>query len=382
MRHEFVGKTNVVEVVPDIKKAERLLLEKFKSKQFIVEVSSNKYHSVCRDIDRRGWSVEFTVTQTGETNAPIAAARFYNPLHGEGRFRSCEDFTDASKGVCVSSNVTAIAVSQCGTETISFCDAYFTRLAFIDQRIRCRGVLEKIKDCGPFILRPVEGELRDDEYIVHANKYQNIYIHRCKGDVKTCRCNEDDGCWLRLDGKRVVVEGVLSEPVPGCSMVSNEFVSPDLFESKITIDGGSPSTNNVVPAEKESVPHFEYESPCREFKLTVYLADGSRYMIHYYSAVLWMAYIGPDRLAYVTRPFPLYPQLADKKKIEKVWTMLNGLEKHGFPSPNNSCRTSIKCRPKRYSQIKCVEIRDPKDALVKSVKDLFHFVYDQQNNKE
>ena len=97
MRHEFVGKTNVVEVVPDIKKAERLLLEKFKSKQFIVEVSSNKYHSVCRDIDRRGWSVEFTVTQTGETNAPIAAARFYNPLHGEGRIRSCEDFADASK---------------------------------------------------------------------------------------------------------------------------------------------------------------------------------------------------------------------------------------------------------------------------------------------
>ena len=97
MQHEFVGKTNVAEVVPDIKKAERLLLGKFKSKRFSVTVSSNKYHSVCRNIDRRGWSVEFSITQIGETNAPIAAARFYNPLHRDGRFRSCEDSSDASK---------------------------------------------------------------------------------------------------------------------------------------------------------------------------------------------------------------------------------------------------------------------------------------------
>ena len=284
-------------------------------------------------------------------------------------------------GFCTSSDVTASTESQYGTETISFCDAYFTSLAFIDQRIQCRGVLKKIKDCGPFILRPVEGELRDDEHIVHANNYQNIYIHRCNGDVKTCRCKEDDRCWQRLDGKRVVVEGVLSEPVPGCSMVSNEFVSPDLFESKITIDGGSSGTNNVVPAEKERLLHFEYESPCREFKLTVYLADGSRYMIHYYSAVLWMAHIGSDRLASITRPFPLHPLLPDKKKIEKVWTMLNALEKHVFPSANNSCRTSIKCRPKLYSQIKAIEIHNPCDELLKSAKDLFHFVYEAQNKQ-
>ena len=97
MRHEFVGETNVVEVVPDIKKAEGLLLEKFKSRRFDVIVTSNKYHSVCRDIDGRGWTVDFTITQTGETNAPIAVARFFNPLHREGRFVSCEDFADASK---------------------------------------------------------------------------------------------------------------------------------------------------------------------------------------------------------------------------------------------------------------------------------------------
>ena len=87
----------MVEVVPDIKKAEGLLLENFKSRRFDVIVTSNKYHSVCRDIDGRGWMVDFTITQTGETNAPIAVARFFNPLHREGRFVSCEDFADASK---------------------------------------------------------------------------------------------------------------------------------------------------------------------------------------------------------------------------------------------------------------------------------------------
>ena len=97
MRHEFAGETNVVEVVPDIKKAEGLLIEKFKSSRFDVTVSSNKYHSACRDIDRRGWTVDFTITQIGETNAPIAVARFFNPLHKKGRSRSCEDFADASK---------------------------------------------------------------------------------------------------------------------------------------------------------------------------------------------------------------------------------------------------------------------------------------------
>lgn len=97
MQHEFVEKTSVDEVVPDIKKAEEILLKRFKHSRFCVTVSSNKYHSVCRDIDGRGWSAEFSITQIGVTNAPIAAARFYNPLHRDGRFRSCEDFADASK---------------------------------------------------------------------------------------------------------------------------------------------------------------------------------------------------------------------------------------------------------------------------------------------
>ena len=170
----------------------------------------------------------------------------------------------------------------------------------------------------------------------------------------------------------------MSEPMPGDSMVSNEFMSPVLLESRISIDGGSSATNNVLPAEKQGI---SYLSPCREFKVTIYLANGGRYMIHYYSAVLWMAYVGPDRIAYITRPFPLYPLLADKKKIEKVWTMLNGLDKHIFPSTNVPCSTSMKCRPKRYLQIKTIEIHNPGDELLKSVKELFQFVYEQQNTK-
>ena len=285
--------------------------------------------------------------------------------------------------LCISSNATVAAVSPCkrNAEMISFSDAYFTSRAFIGQRIMCSGVLKKIK-YGPLVLEPVEGEMREDEHIVHANKWKFIGIHRCDGAGEHCPCNDDGTFEQGLDGKNATVEGVLSESAATCSIASEDFLSPALFDSKITIVGGSSDTNNAVSAEKQRVTQFEYLSPCREFKVTIYLTNGGRYMIHYYSAVLWMAYVGPDSLAYITRPFPLYPQLADKKKVGKVWTMLNGLEKHIFPSTNNSCRISIKCRPKLYSQIKAIEIHNPCDELLKSAKDLFHFVYEQQKMNE
>ena len=293
-------------------------------------------------------------------------------------------------GGCVSINVTTMAASPCKVdeEIITFSEAYLTCAAFLGQRIKCRGVLEKIK-YGPLVLKPVEGELRDDEHIVHANKWKFIGIHRCKGIERCCLCNEDGTSWQGMDGKNVIVEGVLSDSSPSCSMVSEEFMSPVLLDCRIKVDSSMSDTNNVstdmaqrVSPHQQAAHGSEYESPCREFKMTVYLANGGRYMIHYYSAVLWMAYIGPGRLAYITRPFPLYPRLVDKKKIGRVWTMLNELEKHIFPSAKNSCRTSIKCRPKRYSQIKSVEIHDPDDEFVKSVKDLFDFVYEQQRQKK
>ncbi len=285
--------------------------------------------------------------------------------------------------LCASSNATAAAESPCrrNAEMISFSDAYFTSRAFIGQRVRCSGVLKKIKH-GPLVLEPVEGEVREDEHIVHANKWKFIGIHRCDGAGGHCTCNEDGTFWRGLDGKNVTVEGILSESEAICSIVSEDFLSPALIDSKISVAGSPSDTNNVVSAEKERAMQSEYLSPCREFKVTIYLTNGGRYMIHYYSAVLWMAYVGPDRLACITRPFPLYPRLENKMKMGKVWTFLNGLEKHIFPSTSSSCCTSIKCRPKCYSQIKVIEIHNPGDELLKSVKDLFHFVHEQQNNKE
>lgn len=295
-----------------------------------------------------------------------------------------------ARGGYVSTNVTATATPPCKAdeEIIAFSEVYLTGAAFLGQRLKCRGVLEKIK-YGPLVLEPVEGEFRDEEHIVHANKWKFIGIHRCKGIERSCLCNEDETSWQGMDGKKVIVEGVLSDSSPSCSMASEEFMSPDLLDCRIQVDSGLSDTNNVVTNKKQRVSSHqqvssgcEYESPCREFKLTVHSANGGRYMIHYYSAVLWMAYIGPDRLAYITRPFPLYPRLADKKKIGRVWMMLNGLAKHIFPSKDNSYPTSMKCSPQRYSHIKTIEIRNPRDELLKPVKDMFHFVYEQQNKNE
>ena len=293
-------------------------------------------------------------------------------------------------GFCTSSNITATAISPCmgDPETISFSEAYFTSRAFINQRIKCHGVLTKIKH-GPLVLEPVDGEMRDDEHIVHANKWKSIGIHRCKWEEGPCHCNDDETSWRGLNGKTVIVEGVLTESSPSCLMLSEEFMSPVLLDSRITVDGGLSDTNKEGTDETQRVPPHqhashssEYASPCQEFKLVVHSANGGRYMIHYYSATLWMAYIGPDRLANITRPFPLYPLIENKRKIRTVWTMLNGLEKLILPSVNNSRGTSVKCLAKRYSQIQSIEIHNPGDELIKSVKDLFHFVYEQQRQRE
>ena len=288
------------------------------------------------------------------------------------------------RAFCAVGNTTSTTMSPCSgnVETISFCDAYFTSLAFIGQRVKCRGILKKIQH-GPLVLKPFEGEMRYEEHFVHANVANSIGVHRCKYDDHHCLCNEDESFGKGLEGKAVIVEGLLSEFAPGaCLLMSEDFMSPVLLDSRIMVDDGSSNTNNGVPIVRQGIPSFQYDSPCSEFKATVYLANGGRYIIHYYSAALWMAYISPDRLLYFTRPFLLYPRLADKKKIERVWNMLNGLEKTILPSAYDSHHASLKCRPKRYSQIKSVEIRDPADELVKSVKDLFDFVYEQQRQKK
>lgn len=295
-----------------------------------------------------------------------------------------------ARGGYVSTNVTATAAPPCKAdeEIIAFSEVYLTGAAFLGQRLKCRGVLEKIK-YGPLVLKPVEGEFRAEEHIVHANKWKIIGIHRCKGIERSCLCNEDETSWQGMDGKKVIVEGVLSDSSPSCSMASEEFMSPDLLDCRIQVDSGLSDTNNVVTNKKQRVLSHqqvssgcEYESPCREFKLTVHSANGGRYMIHYYSAVLWMAYVDPDRVASIMRPFPLYPRIENKRRRSKLWTMLNELEKQAFLSANNSQRSSVKCRAKRYSQIPTTEIHNPRVGLIDAAKALFDFVYEQQRQKE
>ena len=103
---------------------------------------------------------------------------------------SCLCYT---RGANVSSNVMATAVLPCrvNEEIVTFSEAYFTAAAFLYQRVKCRGVLEKI-EYGPLVLTPVDGEVRGDEYIVHANKWKFIGIHRCKGVERYCLCNDDE----------------------------------------------------------------------------------------------------------------------------------------------------------------------------------------------
>lgn len=293
-------------------------------------------------------------------------------------------------GGYVSTNLTETATPSCRVdeEIISFSEVYLTGAAFLGQRVKCRGVLEKIK-YGPLGLKPVEGEFRNEEHIVHANKWKFIGIHRCKGIERCCLCNEDETSWQGMDGKKVIVEGVLSDSSPSCSMASEEFMSPVLLDCRIKVDSCLPDTNNVVTNKKQRISFHqqvssgcEYESPCREFKLTVHTANGGRYMIHFYSAVLWMAYVDPDRVASIMRPFPLYPRIENKRRLSKVWTMLNELEKQAFQSANNSHRSSVKRRAKRYSQIPITEIHDPQVELIDAVRALFDFVSEQQRQKD
>ena len=64
---------------------------------------------------------------------------------------------------------------------ISFSDACLTPLAYSNRLIRCKGVLKKIK-YGPLIMRPVSGELHDDEHLVHAGDYLDIGVEMRDGE--------------------------------------------------------------------------------------------------------------------------------------------------------------------------------------------------------
>ena len=270
-------------------------------------------------------------------------------------------------GTSSSMSASTVAPCFCDGETISFCDAYFTRLAFINRRVRCRGVLAKIK-FGPLILRPADGELRDDEHIVHAKRYPFIGIDLRNGDERSCQ---------ELYGKAVIVEGVLSMSQSEGSL-PGEFESPSLLRSRIIVDGCvlDKDKNDGILTGERVMSYFRYMSPCREFKTTIYLADGGRYMIHYYSAVLWMAYVGINGHANVADPISLCPRSENTEKNRRIWTILGKLEANIYPSTGNSYHmVTNNCQPKPYSQIKRDEVYNSRNESIAYVKELFQIVY-------
>ncbi len=99
MEREFSDESSSTNLVDFIQKAESILLQSFGGKKFKRLYDGVNYQSSCTNIDGRGWDAFFSVAplrNNGKTSY-VAKARFFNPLHREGRFVSCEDFADASK---------------------------------------------------------------------------------------------------------------------------------------------------------------------------------------------------------------------------------------------------------------------------------------------
>ena len=99
MEREFSDESSSTNLVDLIQKAESILLQSFGGRKFKRLYDGVNYQSSCTNIDGRGWDAFFSVAplrNNGKTSY-AAKARFFNPLHREGRFVSCEDFADASK---------------------------------------------------------------------------------------------------------------------------------------------------------------------------------------------------------------------------------------------------------------------------------------------
>ena len=99
MKREFANVSSSANIVDYMHEAECLLLRSFKGQTFTRKYDGVHYQSSCADIDGLGWDVCFLVmplSKTGKTSY-VSKAVFYNPLHREGRFISCEDFKDIGK---------------------------------------------------------------------------------------------------------------------------------------------------------------------------------------------------------------------------------------------------------------------------------------------
>ena len=94
MEREFPHESSSTNLVDLIQKAESILLKSFKGRSFKRQYDGTRYQSSCVDIAGLGWDAWFYVMpMTNISNTFfVARSRFYNSLHREGRFISCEDF--------------------------------------------------------------------------------------------------------------------------------------------------------------------------------------------------------------------------------------------------------------------------------------------------
>ena len=93
MEKRFYGVASPSNIIESLKQAEGVLQKQFEQR-FSRREDSSSYQSKCIDIDGLGWDASFCVEPVSEGNAMptyIAKAVFYNSLHKEGRFVSCED---------------------------------------------------------------------------------------------------------------------------------------------------------------------------------------------------------------------------------------------------------------------------------------------------
>ena len=94
MEQIFTNASSSSNMVDFIRKAECILLKSFEGQTFKRLYDGVHYQSSCVDIDGLGWDASFSVMPLLEAGITsyVSKAIFYNPLHKEGRFISCEDF--------------------------------------------------------------------------------------------------------------------------------------------------------------------------------------------------------------------------------------------------------------------------------------------------
>lgn len=73
---------------------QRRLTREFRSAKFDSDMGSLWYYSTCSNIDCQGWNVKMSVRRWTEDSFS-ANIFFFNPLHKEGKFASCEDFENS-----------------------------------------------------------------------------------------------------------------------------------------------------------------------------------------------------------------------------------------------------------------------------------------------